>query len=252
MSRTGKVNRARRNAIKAASVTLGVMLTSVVAHRKASATPGNGNQNGNGNGGNGNHYGWGGACFLRGTRVLTRDGYRAIEKLAVGELVATRFGGLTPVKAIDSFTLCRERGAWVGSSRPVRVKRGALGENMPAVDLCLTASHAIFIDGFLVPAGDLVNGTNIVFETADGQETLDFFHIALDQHDVIDADGAACESLRDPAVEPCVPLLGFNGGRSEVRSRVRSALSLVVDRRQPIDLIRDELEDRAIELARAA
>lgn len=245
MSTNGKVNRARRNALRAASLTLGALLASAVPHRKASATPGNGN---------GNHNGWGGdrACFLRGTQILTRDGYRPIESLAAGEAVATRFGGFTPIKAIDSFTLNREAGAWVGPSRPVRVKRGALGENMPAMDLCLTASHAVFIDGFLTPAGDLVNGASIVFETADGQDTLDFFHLALEQHDVIDAHGAPCESLRDPAVEPCAPLLGFNGGRSEVRSRVRSALSLVVDRRQPIDIIRDQLEERALRLAEAA
>jgi hypothetical protein len=251
MSRNGKIDHARRNALKAASLTLGAILASVVPRRKASAAPGNGNQNGRGNGGHGHHYGWG-SCFLRGTQVLTRDGYRPIESLDVGEAVATHFGGLTPIKAINSFTLSREAGAWVGHSRPVRVKCGALGENMPAVDLCLTASHAVFIDGFLVPAGCLVNGISIVFETAEEQEALDFFHIALEQHDVINADGALCESLRHPAVRPCAPLLGFNGGRSEVRSRVRSALSLIVDRRQPIDLIRDEIEGRALELAEAA
>lgn len=255
MSKTGKVDRARRNALRAASLALGGLLASAVPHRKAAATPGNGNQNGNGNGGNGNHYGWGGgggACFLRGTRILTRDGYRPIESLAVGESVATRFGGFAPIEAIDSFTLGREAGAWVGPSRPVRVTRGALGENVPAMDLCLTASHALFVDGYLMTAGDLVNGTSIVFETADGHDTLDFFHVALERHDVIDAHGAPCESRRDPAVEPCVPLLGFNGRRSELRSRVRSVLSLVVDRRQPIDIVRDRLEERALRLAEAA
>jgi hypothetical protein len=239
MSKVGKVNRARRNALKAASLTLGALMATAVPHRHASAK---------------NHYhgGGGGACFLRGTQILTRDGYRPIESLAVGAAVATRFGGFTPIKAIDSFTLCREAGAWVGPSRPVRVKRGALGENMPAVDLCLTASHAVFVDGFLTPVGDLVNGASIIYEMADGQQTLDFFHVALEQHDVIDAAGAPCESLRDPAAEPCVPLLGFNGAKSEVRSRVRSALSLIVDRRRPIDIIRDGLEMRAHELAEAA
>jgi hypothetical protein len=49
-----------------------------------------------------------------------------------------------------------------------------------------------------------------------------------------------------------VPLLGFDGGRSQLRSRLRSAVSLVVDRRQPIDVIRDTLEERGLELARAA
>lgn len=108
------------------------------------------------------------------------------------------------------------------------------------------------LSGYLRTAGDLANGTSVVFETADGQDTLDFFHVALERHDVIDAHGAPCESRRDPAVEPCVPLLGFNGGRSKLRSRVRSALSPVVDRRQPIDMVRDRLEERALRLADAA
>lgn len=44
------------------------------------------------------------------------------------------------------------------------------------------------IEGLAV--GDLVNGASIVFETADGQGTLDFFHFAFERHAVIDADGA--------------------------------------------------------------
>ena len=170
----------------------------------------------------------------------------------MGELVATRFAGASPIRAIDSFTLGRDTGAGLARRAPFGCDRGALGGTCPRRICALTASHALFIDGFLVPAGDLVNGTSIILETADGQDTLDFFYLTLDRHDVIDAQGAPCELRRDPAVESCAPQLGFNGGRSEVRSRLRSALSLVVDRRQPIDLIRDELEDRALQLAQAA
>jgi hypothetical protein len=144
-------------------------------------------------------------------------------------------------------------GGWAGASRPVRVKAGALGDRSPSRDLVLTASHSILTDGALVPVINLVNGTSIVFDAADGHETLDFFHVGLGRHDVLDAEGAACESWRDPAVEePCAPLLSFYGGRDELRSRLRSAASIVVDRRQPLDIIRDTLEERGIELARAA
>lgn len=66
------------------------------------------------------------------------------------------------------------------------------------------AAHAVFIDGFLIPVGQLVNGTGIVFELAEGRDTLDFFHIALGRHDVLDAEGAPCESLLDPCGESCV------------------------------------------------
>jgi hypothetical protein len=194
-------------------------------------------------------------CFRRGTMILTADGYRPIETLAVGERVRARFGGLSPIEAIGSFTLARTgpNGTWAGASRPVRIKAGALGESCPTRDLCLTASHAVFTDGVLVPAVNLVNGTSIVFDSADDSETLDFFHVALARHDVLDAHGAACESWRDAATEaPCVPMLGFHGGRDELRSRLRSAASILVDRRQPLDVIRDRLEERGIELARAA
>jgi hypothetical protein len=135
----------------------------------------------------------------------------------------------------------------------VRVKAGALGDNAPSQDLVLTASHSVLTDGVLVPVINLVNGTSIVFDAADGHETLDFFHVALARHDVLDAEGAACESWRDAAVEaPCAPMLSFYGGRDELRSRLRSAASIIVDRRQPLDIIRDTLEERGIELARAA
>ena len=101
-------------------------------------------------------------------------------------------------------------------------------------------------------AGDLVNGTSITFETSDDRDTLDFFNIELERNDILDAQGAFCESLYRPASERCAPLLGFDGGRSQLRSRLRSVASLVVDRRQPIDIIRDKLEERGLGFARAA
>lgn len=246
MSGTPKLARSRRSLLKAAAVTMGAVAATSVTRKEAAAQRWCWWCGGGGGGGSS------GVCFLRGTRIRTAAGYRSIETLHVDELVAARFAGLAPIKAVGRFTLERVSGAWLGHSRPVRIRCGALGDDMPAEDLCLTASHAVFVDGFLVPAGDLVNGTSIVFEAADGQDTLDFFHVELARHDVLDAQGAWCESLRHPSVEPCVPLLGFHGGRSELRSRLRSAASLFVDRRQPIDIIRDTLEERGLAVARAA
>ena len=207
------------------------------------------NPNGNCGGGGGNN-----PCFLRGTRLLTDRGYRPVETLVAGDRVAARFAGFAPVAFIRGFTLERSgpRREWLGHARPVTVRRGALGEGSPSQDLCLTASHAVFVDGFLVPVGQLVNGTSIVFETADGRDTLDFFHVALEPHDILDAEGAPCESLIEPFAATCVPMLSFGGGRGELRSRLRSAAAPVVDRRQPIDRIRDKLEERGLALSRAA
>ena len=68
----------------------------------------------------------------------------------------------------------------------------------------------------------------------------------------VDAEGLPCESLWKPSVEPCVPFLSFHGGRGELRSRLRSMASIVIDRRQRLDVIRDDLEHRGLQLARAA
>jgi len=232
MTNAVKIDRARRNLLKLAGTTAAAIIGATGPAKAWHWPPG--------------------SCFLRGTQVRTVDGYRAIETLAAGDGVATRFAGFAPIKAVDVFTLDRVAGKWIGPSRPVRVKRNALGENMPAQDLCLTAAHAVVVGDVLVPVVNLVNGTSIVFERAEGHESLDFFHIELARHDVLEVQGAACESLRRPGVEPCLPLLSFNGHRSELRSRLRSALSVVVDRRQPLDIIRDTIEERGLELARAA
>jgi len=245
-----KLNRSRRSLFKAIGVTAGTVLATSVTKKEASAQwwcwwcgGGTGDTGGNR------------VCFARGTRILTAEGYRPVESLGVGDLVPARFAGLSAIEETSSFTLMRTgpNGRWAGASRPVRVKAGALGPDAPVRDLVLTASHAVFTDGVLVPVVNLVNGTSIVFDTADEHETLDFFHLAFARHDVIDAEGAACESWRDAAVEaPCAPMLSFYGGRDELRSRLRSAASVVVDRRQPLDIIRDSLEERGLELARAA
>lgn len=78
------------------------------------------------------------------------------------------------------------------------------------------------------------------------------FHIELERHAVLEAEGAPCESRIDAVAETCAPMLSFGGGRGELRSRLRSAAALVIDRRHPIDLIRDGLEERGLLLARAA
>jgi Hint domain len=251
-----KFDRARRNALKSIGLVAGAVVGTAVVTKSASAAtfpdwlckiapslcsppPGGGS-------------GGGGNCFARGTQILTREGYRPIETLAAGDEVAVR-GGFAPIKAVVSHTLNSESGKWTGESNlPVLIRRGALGENSPRADLCVTALHAVYVDGFLMPVGDLVNGTSIIFEEVNGRATLDFFNIELESHDILDVQGALCESLYGAESERCAPLLRFTGGRSELRSRLRSMASVVVDRRQPIDIIRDKLEERAIDIAQAA
>lgn len=233
MAFRAKVHRARRSFLKAVGL---VAAAAAAGHATPAAAQNSG------------------PCFLRGTLIRTAAGYRAVETLAAGDTVPARFGGNVTIKAVHSFTTVRDgaRRAWIGDTRPVTLRRGALGAHAPEHDLCLTASHAVLVGGMLVPVGQLVNGASIVLEEAAGRDTLEFFHVELERHDVLDAQGVPCESLRQPEVAACAPVAGFNGAREELRSRLRSLCSVVVDCRRPLDIIRDDLEERGLRLRRAA
>jgi hypothetical protein len=189
----------------------------------------------------------------------------------VGDLLPTVFGGICPIRWIGYYPYKKNDQAkpWVKDVVPVRVGRSALGPDVPHADLCLTKAHALLIDGVLVRAGDLINGTTITLDDARELDELKFFHIKLERHNVIYAEGAPCETVMnfdERAVNfagylrlygpptnqeaPCAPLLGLNGGRSEIKSRFRSGISPWIDRRQKFDIIRDELEERGIAIFR--
>jgi hypothetical protein len=209
-------------------------------------------------------------CFLKGTKIRTADGDRKIEDLAVGDLLPTVFGGVCPIRWIGRYRFKRSdpTRAWVTDVLPIRVARSALGPDVPHADLCVTKTHALLIDGVLVAAGNLINGTTITRYDARELDELEFFHIKLERHDVIYAEGAPCETLlnvdenavnfaeylREYGVttkeSPCAPLVKYSWRRGEIKSCFRSAISPLIDRRHTADIIRDKLDARGIELLR--
>jgi hypothetical protein len=64
---------------------------------------------------------------------------------------------------------------------------------LPRRDLWTSPHHALYLEGVLIEAKDLVNGVSIV--QAKRVEKIEYFHIELDSHDVIVAEGALSESF---------------------------------------------------------
>ncbi len=134
-------------------------------------------------------------CFCRGTMIDTPQGRIAVENLAVGARVTTL--GYHNTRIIT----------WIGKGKvlatsgqrsaatPVIVRKGALADNMPDLDLHVTKGHSLFIDGVLIPVEFLVNHKTIVWD--ERAQEVEIYHVELDQHDVLLANGAPAESYRD-------------------------------------------------------
>jgi hypothetical protein len=136
---------------------------------------------------------WNMACFAAGTMIATPDGERMVETLGAGDLVLTADGAAKPVRWLGRTTQSRLF-ADPARALPVRIKAGALGENQPVRDLLVSPSHAMLVEGVLVQAGALVNGTSVTIEWR-GPETFTLYHVETDAHDLLIADGAATESF---------------------------------------------------------
>lgn len=196
-------------------------------------------------GGGGGGEGGGGLCFLAGTSIRTVAGEVCVEDLRIGDLVETVDGKAKPVKWIGYHTFRRSGRHWTKSAMPVRIARHALDETSPHRDLYVSRGHALYIDGVLIQAADLVNGTSITQAVPEGVETLDYFHIAFETHEGLFAEGVAAESLllRDgnheifanfaeyarlypddpqPAMVPFAPTVSY-GGREHLKALVRLA-----------------------------
>ena len=208
-------------------------------------------------------------CFLIGTLIETPAGPTKIEDLSIGDLVQTKSGEARPIRFIGNYSYKKAdpNREWVSDVKPVLVRKSAISDNVPSRDLYLTRGHGLYLDGVLIPVCNLINGSTIVDDPADGIQELEYFHIKLESHDVIYAEGTACETLlgvgesarnfadyyraygvSEVEEQPCAPIHTFNGGRSEIASRVRSATSCITEVRQPLDMVRDRLEARAASL----
>lgn len=135
------------------------------------------------------------ACFLEGTLILTPNGEVPIETLSPGDLIITADGQAAPVRWIGRQKVSA-RFADALQAFPVRISAGALGENVPLRDLYVSPCHAVFVDGVLLAARALVNGSSVVRIT-DVPPVFTYYHIELDRHDLVIADGAPAESFVD-------------------------------------------------------
>jgi Ca2+-binding RTX toxin-like protein len=197
-------------------------------------------------------------CFAQGTDILTAHGEVRVEDLRAGDMVATLGLGGAPVAPV----------LWVGRRRivlagnpaadllaPIRIRAGALGDHAPHRDLLVSPDHCLLLDGALVPARLLVNGTSIVAESDTAEVT--YFHVELASHDVLLANGAAAESWLDAGNRAWfenapVALLSVAAAPDAHATQAATPCAEVVQGGPRLAAIRDAIALRAAEARRAA
>jgi hypothetical protein len=134
-------------------------------------------------------------CFMAGTMIATPGGAARVETLAIGDLVLISDGVAKPVIWLGRQTVSR-RFADPLRILPIRVKSGALAENVPSRDLLVSPDHALLVDGVLIQAGALVNGVSIVRESR-VPEVYTYYHVELADHSLILAENVPAETFVD-------------------------------------------------------
>lgn len=134
------------------------------------------------------------ACFLPGTHILTDRAEVPVEKLRVGDTVATSSGQARPIVWIGTGQVLATRGRRTAAT-PVIVRKGALAPNVPHQDLRATKGHSLYIDNVLIQIEFLVNHRSILWD--DRAQEVTVYHLELDTHDVLLANGAPAESYRN-------------------------------------------------------
>lgn len=168
-------------------------------------------------------------CFTPGTPIATPRGPVMAEDLRPGDTVITRDNGLSRViwtdrRSIDYVTLQA-----APHLRPVLLRRGSLGEGLPASDMMVAPNQRILVDSdrtalsfadhhALVAAKHLVNNRTVSRVPMLG---VTYIHVMCAQHEIVLANGCWCE-LFQPAD---ISLNGLGNAQRNELAEIFPALS---------------------------
>ncbi|MFD1327955.1 Hint domain-containing protein [Mycoplana ramosa] len=197
---------------------------------------------------------------------MTTAGEIAVEDLKPGDCVRTAAGQTLAIKWIGRQTFRRSGRSWNRDIVPIRIARHALEDRTPHTDLYVSAYHALLVDGVLIRAKDLINGTTIAPVLPEGRATIEYFHILLDRHDVVLAQGAPAETFLAeagnhemfsnfaelarhipdgaPTMKPFAPIMQRRG-RDHLNALLQLARHPFAAKSDPIEEVRERLAHRA-------
>ncbi|PJI91826.1 intein [Yoonia maricola] len=158
-------------------------------------------------------------CFTPGTAIATPKGEVPVERLRSGDRVLTRDNGIQTVSWVGTKRIDFAELNAAPQLRPIKIRAGALGNNMPDRDMLVSPSHRMLIVSH--PA-ELYFGQSEVLVAArhmltmdgvevTGQPYVTYIHIMCQNHEIVLSNGAWSESFQ-PAD---LTLKGFDAEQRE-------------------------------------
>lgn len=143
-------------------------------------------------------------CFTPGTMILTPDGPRDVAALGEGDRVQTQDNGACEILWIGKRRVTGARMMAVPELVPVRLRTGALDNDVPDAGLLVSPDHRIVLRGpraralfnteeVLVRARDLIDDTLVLRDRSHREVT--YIHMMLGAHQIVFANNVATESF---------------------------------------------------------
>ena len=143
-------------------------------------------------------------CFSQGTLIATPSGDRPVETLKVGDIILNSNGDSRTVRWMSSNRATLAQMMEHPEKRPALIPKGCFGDGLPFQDLYVSGLHRIMLEGagvetLFAERQVLCHARNLHAEeqvrTADWVGGLNYFHIMLDSHDLVFANGLPAESF---------------------------------------------------------
>lgn len=143
-------------------------------------------------------------CFTPGTKIATVNGARAVETLEPGDQIFTRDHGVQEIRWIGHKTVTEDLLSEATFLAPIKIRKGALGDNLPDRDMLLSPNHRVLVTApemqplfgqseVLVAAKHLTRLKGI---SRAQPESVTYIHMMFDRHEIIWSDGIWSESFQ--------------------------------------------------------
>lgn len=166
------------------------------------------------------------SCFCEGTLIETPSGFQPIETLSPQDSVITLDRGVQRIRLVSVETFSIAHMADNERHRPIRIKQGVLGQDPQMPALYLSPQHRIYVTGrpVLAELGELsallpikdaleIQGIRRVMPT----QTVTYYHLILDHHNIVNANGIWCESFLPPSMMPARKIVEGRDARKLMR-----------------------------------